>query len=481
MFASISVIIVNWVMVLLVALYVALVVAAVIMVIRENRNPIRALSWVIALIFLPFVGLIFYLFFGRSLKGMHMISRKHRRKLLHNQNVKRVDLNALPLSSDARNLVKLAHNVCRAPFMVDNRIEIFTDGATKFATLKRDIENASESVYLQYYIIQDDRIGMEIADLLIKKAKEGVDVRVIYDNVGSFSTKNKYFKRLMEGGVDIHPFFKVTFPQLANRVNWRNHRKVVVIDSQIAYMGGMNIADRYVMPVDGKPEWRDTHFRLEGRIVESCLYSLAIDWNFKKKVPQLTPKIQKTIPFHNNVGMQFITSGPVDNWDNIALCFLKLISAAKRSIYIQTPYFLPTDALMHALEAAALSKIDVRVMIPRHSDSKMLQYASFSYVTRCLKAGIKVYLYTRSMLHAKCMIIDDDLVTAGSTNFDFRSFENNFECNLLIYDAAVNAEMRDIFFNDIKNCEKLNYATWHSRPVLQRSLESVVRLFSPIL
>ena len=319
-------------MVLLVALYVALVVAAVIMVVRENRNPIRALSWVIALIFLPFVGLIFYLFFGRSLKGMHMISRKHRRKLLHNQNVKRVDLNALPLSSDARNLVKLAHNVCRAPFMVDNRIEIFTDGATKFATLKRDIENASESVYLQYYIIQDDRIGMEIADLLIKKAKEGVDVRVIYDNVGSFSTKNKYFKRLMEGGVDIHPFFKVTFPQLANRVNWRNHRKVVVIDSQIAYMGGMNIADRYVMPVDGKPEWRDTHFRLEGRIVESCLYSLAIDWNFKKKVPQLTPKIQKTIPFHNNVGMQFITSGPVDNWDNIALCFLKLISAAKRFI-----------------------------------------------------------------------------------------------------------------------------------------------------
>lgn len=478
---GISVIIVNWLLIVLVLLYLAMVAAAVVMVVKDNRNPIRALAWVIALIFLPGVGVIFYLFFGRSLKGMHMISQHQKRRLLHDHKVVRVDLDTLHVSRDTRNLIKLAHNICRSPLTIDNRIDIFTDGLSKFNALKEDLRHARKSIFLQYYIFLDDGIGQQIADILIEKAAQGLEVKVIYDNVGSFKASNSFFRRLNAAGVDTHPFFRVTFPELANRINWRNHRKIVVIDEAIAYVGGMNIADRYVRPVDGKPEWRDTHFRLQGNIVESCIYSFAVDWNFMKKAPQLSPIECRPADFHNELGMQLITSGPVDTWDNIALCFLKCIAMAKRSIYIQTPYFLPTDALLRALEAAALSKIDVRIMIPEHSDSRMLQYASFSYVTRCLNAGIKVYLYTRSMLHAKCMIIDDDVVTAGSTNFDFRSFENNFECNLLIYDRDFNARMRDIFFNDIKQSRKLTYAKWHARPKLQRLTESVVRLFAPIL
>ena len=179
--------------------------------------------------------------------------------------------------------------------------------------------------------------------------------------------------------------------------------------------------------------------------------------------------------------MQLVTSGPIDVWDNLALCFLKAISGAAKSIYIQTPYFLPTDALQHALEAAALSKIDVRIMIPGKTDSRMLQYATFSYVTQCLKAGIKVYLYNPGMLHAKAVIIDDNIVIAGSTNFDYRSFENNFECSLIVYDSGFNRRMRDIFFSDMAECTKLTFNTWHRRPLLQRSIESIVRLVSPIL
>ena len=179
--------------------------------------------------------------------------------------------------------------------------------------------------------------------------------------------------------------------------------------------------------------------------------------------------------------MQLITSGPIDTWNNISLCFLKAISSAKRSIYIQTPYFLPTDTLLNALEAAALAKIDVRIMIPRKTDSRLLQLATFSYVTRCLRAGIKVYTFEPGMLHAKSMIIDDTFTTAGSTNFDFRSFENNFEANLLIYDREVNSRMREIFFNDLKQCTKLKYSEWKKRPRPQRALESVIRLFAPIL
>lgn len=244
----------------------------------------------------------------------------------------------------------------------------------------------------------------------------------------------------------------------------------------------MNIADRYVHRASKGWGWRDTHFRVQGEIVDSLLFSFVVDWNFRNQdKPLRYPDSRRENSIHNELGMQLVGSGPLSSWDNLALCFLKAISSATKSIYIQTPYFLPTDALRHALEAAALSKIDVRIMIPRRSDSLMLRYASFSYITQCLRAGIKVYLYNPGMLHAKCMIIDDNLVTAGSTNFDFRSFENNFECNLFIYDRGVNARMREIFFDDMQKCTKVTSTSWRQRPLLQRTLESVVRLFSPIL
>lgn len=282
-------------------------------------------------------------------------------------------------------------------------------------------------------------------------------------------------------GVETHPFFRVNFPHFANRINWRNHRKIVVIDGKIGYIGGMNIADRYVNGLPNGEVWRDTHFRVKGDIVESLIYSFAVDWNFLKKHPYVPQVKAEQSDIFNLTGLQLVTGGPTERWNNLTLCFLRAISSARKRILIQTPYFLPTDGLLNALEAAALAKIDVRIMMPQNTDSKLLHYASFSYITQCLKAGIKVYLYEPGMLHAKAMIIDDNFVTAGSTNFDFRSFENNFECNLLIYDSNLNRQMRDIFFNDVKKCEKLNLEHWRKRPLSQRFLESLLRLVSPIL
>lgn len=470
-----------WINSIVFIIYLVTIISCIVVVLKENRNPIRSLSWVIALIFLPFVGLIFYLFFGRSLRGQHMISRMNKRKIMTTMAPRHVNLDSQNLSRADRNLVKLARNLSSSFYTVNNRMDIFTTGEAKFAALKRDLAEAQRTICLQYYIFLDDTLGHEIADILIKKAKEGVDVKVMYDHVGSFSAKNDFFKMMNEAGVQTHPFFKVTFPQFANRVNWRNHRKLVVIDEKIGYIGGMNIADRYAHTKIKNYAWRDTHFRVEGDIVESLLYSFVVDWNFRNQEHPMKYLKCPPVQFTNTVGMQLVTSGPLNQWDNLALCFLKAISLATKCIYIQTPYFLPTDALQHALEAAALSKIDVRVMIPRKSDSKTLRYASFSYVTQCLKAGIKVYLYNPGMLHAKTMIIDDNLVTAGSTNFDFRSFENNFECNLFIYDKEVNRQMREIFFRDMTQCTKLTYSTWHQRPRIQRTMESVIRLLSPIL
>lgn len=462
-------------------LYCVTILACVIVILKENRNPVRSLAWIIGLIFLPGIGLLFYLFFGRSLRGQVMISRLNRRKIITTMAPRHVDLKSQNLSDADKNLVKLARNLSSAFYTVNNLIDIFTTGEQKFKTLKEDLRGATSSIYLQYYIFLDDTLGSEIAGILMEKARQGVDVRVIYDHVGSFSVRNRFFRRMNEAGVKTHPFFRVTFPQLANRVNWRNHRKLVIIDDKVGYIGGMNIADRYVKGSQNGPGWRDTHFRVSGDIVESLLFSFVVDWNFRNQSqPMHYPKIPD-VGIHNSLGMQFVTSGPISQWDNLALCFMKAITSATRSIYIQTPYFLPTDALRHALEAAALSKIDVRIMIPRKPDSRMLRYASFSFVTQCLKAGIKIYLYNPGMLHSKAMIIDDNLVTAGSTNFDFRSFENNFEGNLFIYDRETNRKMRDIFFNDLRHCTKLTYQSWKKRPRLQRSFESIVRLVSPIL
>lgn len=471
----------NLLSIILMIVYAVVVVSCIVVVLSENRNPIRSLAWFIALIALPVVGLIFYLFFGRSMKGQHLISRHNKRKILHNFNRRSADFARLDISDEEKQLVRLAHSLTRSPLTINNEMTIFTTGQEKFRSLFRDLENARESIYLQYYIFLDDELGIRMADLLIKKANEGVAVNVIYDHVGSFSSSNAFFRRMKMAGVDTHPFFKVTFPQLANRINWRNHRKLVIIDNCIGYIGGMNIADRYVRGMKDGSAWRDTHFRLRGDIVQSLIFSFAVDWYFLKNPDNSLNLKSAPTEIANECGMQLITAGPVDPWNNLSLCFLKAISMAGKSIYIQTPYFLPTDTLLNSLEAAALANVDVRIMIPAKSDSKLLQLATYSYVTRCLKAGIKVYSYTPGMLHAKSMTVDNSFATAGSTNFDFRSFENNFEANLLIYDREINARFRDIFFADLQKCRKLKYSEWKSRPLPQRALESLVRLFAPIL
>ena len=257
-----------WILLVIALVYIVMIASCIVVVLSENRNPIRSLSWVVALIFLPGIGLVFYLIFGRSLLGEHMISRHNRRRMINTFQPNPVSLDSQPLSAEEKSLVKLARNLCTSFYTVNNEIEIFTDGRSKFEAMFRDLEQARESIYIQYYIFLDDELGHRMADLLIRKAREGLEVKVIYDHVGSFSAKRSFFTNMNRNGVETHPFFKVTFPQLANRINWRNHRKVTVIDRRIGYIGGMNVADRYI---DSYGIWRDTHFRVTGNIIDSML------------------------------------------------------------------------------------------------------------------------------------------------------------------------------------------------------------------
>lgn len=470
----------QWLYYVLMGIYAFTIVVTLGVVISENRNPVKSLAWVTVLLTLPLIGIILYVFFGRSIKNTRMISRRNRKKLKRMERGRPVDIRRLDFSETTRQQIKLARSLTGAYYYPNNTIETFTSGAAKFRQLMADLEKARSFISLQYYIFEDDRIGNKIADILIRKAREGVKVRVIYDHVGSFHVKKKFYRRLKEAGVEVHPFFKVNFPLLGYRLNWRNHRKLVVIDNEIGYIGGMNIADRYIE--GGKfGQWRDTHLRMTGPGVAALQYSFGVDWNFMgQPIPERENIPACTVP-DGNIGIQLITSGPTNQWNNVEMMFHKAISNARERVYIQTPYFLPTEGLLKALVTAALSNVDVRVMVPNHPDSAILRYASASYVTECLRAGIKIYLYKPGMLHSKVIIIDDEMASIGSTNFDFRSFEHNFEANLFVYSKEFNHQQADIFLGDQRHCHRVLPAEWKKRPILKKMMESLLRLLSPIL
>lgn len=467
----------------LMVVYVITIVGTIAVVIGENRNPVKSLAWVTVLLLIPIFGLLLYLIFGRSLKSVHIISRKDKRRLQSITNpVVKFD-NSDQFSESCQKLLRLTKSLAQEPTYVGNHIDIFTSGKEKFDALKRDIQSAQSYIHIQYYIFENDVIGRELRDLLVEKAKSGVEVRLIYDHVGSFTINAAFFQRMRHDGVDAHAFLRITFTQLINRLNWRNHRKLVVIDGRVGYIGGMNIADRYVTGTRTQMPWRDTHLRIEGPAVAGLYFSFAVDWNFMKRGLLLhsIPSNEPNAPLPGNDVMQVLPSGPTGKWSNISYVFIKAISAAKKCVYIQTPYFLPSDALLKALQTSALSGVDVRLMLPRHADSILLKLAAGSYLKECLLAGIKIYFYEPTMMHSKCVIVDDDFATTGSTNFDFRSFEHNFECNVLVYSREFNQRMKDIFLDDQSQSTRVYLAQWRRRPLAVKAVESVVRLLSPIL
>jgi cardiolipin synthase len=364
----------------------------------------------------------------------------------------------------------------------DNRIDIMTDGYAFFPELLKDIAEATHHIHINIYIFEDDALGRLVADALMTKARQGVKVRLIYDDVGCWRVGNRFFEQMREAGVEVVPFLPVHFPSFTSKVNYRNHRKIIVIDGRIGYIGGMNIARRYV-----SDKWRDTMLRVQGGVVYALQRAFLVDWYFVDHT-LITDRIyyppvseELTAKNHQLVA-QVVTSGPMARYPEIMQGFVRIILAARRYIYIETPYFLPNEPILFALKTAALAGVDVRLMCPLYSDARFLDWASRSYLREIHEAGAKIYLYEPGFLHSKLLISDDSLVSCGSTNVDFRSLENNFEANVFVYDEGTALRLKKIFLDDQSQAVLLSDVPNRLHPKFYARLwESFTRLVSPLL
>jgi cardiolipin synthase len=457
-------------------IYFLIVLSIVVKVVLENRNPLKTMSWILLLLLIPAGGVLIYYIFGQDAKQIRIISNKKYRMLK-----KRSFNQPAILSSEAKqypeyqSLANLLNHRNEASLLQGSKIEIFIDGETKFSSFIKDLKGAKHHIHLQYYIFEDDTIGKVVQEILINKAGEGVKVRVLYDDVANWKVKKSFYQEMEAAGIELTAFLKVHFPLLTSKVNYRNHRKVVVIDGSIGYIGGMNIADRYL-----KPTWRDTHLRVEGRGVLGMQSAFLIDWHSSGKELISNPHYFPELPVETDNLMQIVTGSPISPWRILLQATIHIIARANRYVYIQTPYFLPEDALVQALQLASLSGIDVRLMIPAKPDTRFVGTAARSYYEEIMMAGIKIYALENAFLHAKMIVCDDFLSVIGSANMDFRSFEHNFEINAYIYDAKIAGRMRDIFLEDQCHCKQILLKEWKKRPLLNKLWESALRLFSPL-
>jgi len=461
-------------------LYLITIVSVILVVLLENRNPLKTIPWVTVLLLLPGIGLIIYFVFGQDNRRQRFISRRTYKRIMKPLQSAILIQDKCIVNASYQPLVNLLNRNKRNPLLYGSEITCYTQGTEKFEALLHEINNATHHIHFQYFIFADDEIGRKVKNALIAKAKEGVEVRVLYDAVGSWDVKNRFFREMKKAGIEVYAFLRVAFPVFSSKVNYRNHRKVVVIDGKVGFMGGMNVADRYVVGSSLGP-WRDSHFKVAGKGVHGLQSAFLIDWYVASK--QLI-KGEMYYPeekiFGNNI-MQIITSGPVGQWRTYLQAITFSIINAKKYLYIQTPYFLPTEGLNQALQTVALGGVDVRLMLPERSDTRSANVASHSFLDDMVKAGVKVYFYKAGFLHSKLLVCDDELTSIGSANFDFRSFEHNFEINAFVYQQAFAKQMKKVFFEDMSHCEPLVPARWLKRSILKRLAESFMRLFSPLL
>lgn len=453
----------------------------------ENRHPSKTMTWLIVLGTFPLFGFIFYLIFGRNYRKKKLFKQK---ALLDDQAFSKIEghksLNESDLAQMGGHqqlLFRLAHRIGQSPISFSTETEVLTDGDQTFNKIKEEIREAKAHIHLEYYIVRNDDIGNEIKDILIEKATAGVEVRFLYDGVGSWRLDDRYISEMRQAGIEMLPFSPVKLPLMNNRLNFRNHRKIIVIDGNKAFVGGLNIGDEYLGRNQYFGFWRDTHLFVRGEAVRTLQLIFLQDWYYMTGEPLLTPYYLSPdlIEQDNLGGVQMIAGGPDHEWEVIKHLFFSMIVSAKKAIWITTPYFIPDEDFLTALKVAALSGIDVRLLVPSRPDKRIVFYASRSYFSDLLETGVKIFEYEKGFLHSKIIIVDYELASIGTSNMDMRSFHLNFEVNAFLYRTESTKSLVEDYLNDLNYSSEIILQNFKRRSLWERIKESGSRLLSPLL
>lgn len=481
-----------YIILLLLVIYIILITSTLFTIISEKRDPVKTVSWIVVVVTVPIFGFLSYVLFGQNYRKRKIFRRKIAtdtryisdviKRQLHKVNsplyVKRKEVEC------NRDIITLLLNNSSSLMTHNNNVSILNDGEVAFAEIIKSLKQAERFIHLEYYMFKSDDIGCEIIDILCEKARSGVEVRLIYDDVGSWTLSKRAINKLVGASVEVSSFMPVIFPFLTSKINYRNHRKILIIDGQVGFTGGMNIADKYIHGTSKLGLWHDVHLKIEGKGAQSLQMIFTNDWYF------VTGKLLDGIKYfplinkgygQEQTTLQIVTSGPDSRWAAIMQAFFMAISRAKRHIYIASPYFLPTESIITAIKVASLGGIEVKIILPNRSDSKIVLWATRSYITELLEAGVRVYLYDIGFNHSKIITIDSQFSAIGSANMDIRSFEDNFEVTAFIYDEQKTKELENIFNQDLNSTRELSLSNWYNRSKRNKTKEAICRILSPLL
>lgn len=471
--------------------YIIILILVCLRIIYDTRNSAKTLAYLLFAIFIPVAGIAFYFTFGVNYRKRLIYSKK----LVSDEiTLKKLEQNTIELSGqilkrnakqigNAGSLVTLLMNDSISPFTDGNIVKLLINGEQKFSEVLNVIANAKHHIHLEYYIYENDNIGNKIKDLLISKSKQGVKVRFIYDDLGSRHIRGTFIEQMKAAGIEAYPFNKVKLIAFANRINYRNHRKIIIVDGQTGFIGGINIADRYINNNHNQQYWRDTHLRIDGPGILFLQHLFLCDWNFCSPNKIQYNKLYFNALTHNNTNtcVQIAASGPDSPTATIKLTFLKAINLAQKQIQITTPYLIPGSGIIDALKISAMVGVKVMIIVPGSSDSWLVNAAARSNYGELIKAGVEIYEYQKGFIHAKTMVIDGYISCVGSANMDYRSFDLNFEVNAIIYSSELGQQLQNTFYNDLKNSKLIIRRQWKKRPFYIKLAERAARLFSPLL
>ncbi len=463
----------------LVTLYILLALFLIYGLLINGVRPARTLAWLLAIFTIPVGGILLYIMLGRNRRKKKLARlRKNSIEIpSYSENIETTIKNP-----KYKKMMSLIKKVTHFPPTSHNEVTLLEDGERTFHNIFEALEKAEKYIYLQYYIFEEGELTSRLLTLFEKKIQNGVVIKMIYDGVGSYSLSSSYLKKLKDMGVEVYPFLPFRFGRFLSSLNYRNHRKIIVVDGIIAFSGGMNISDKYLKGGEDLGKWHDMHLEIKGPAVAFMEHVFISDWFMvsEKKTPNTSAaEVKKDSDLKTIV--QVVPSGPDDAFPNIEQSYLSIITEAQKYLYITNPYVIPSNEILKAMQMAALSGIDVRLLIAEKSDSKLVDWTVRSYFDSFLKSGVRIFLFPYGFLHSKILVSDDDIASIGTANIDVRSFEHNYEVNALLYDSDKAKILRKNFLRDCKRSKELKFDAYRKRPAVDKLIEGIARVFAPVL